>query len=141
MAGALLKAAESLLDKGIHPNIISEGISLFILGFQRALDFSLDVIKNELSIPVDISNRETLIECVTTSLSSKVVSANTELLSPMAVDAVLKIIDPQTAINVDLKDIKLVKKLGGTIDDTELVEGIVFDKCKPSSAGGGPTKI
>jgi len=50
LAGALLKAAESLLDKGIHPNIISEG-------FQRALDFSLDVIKNELSIPVDISNR------------------------------------------------------------------------------------
>lgn len=57
LAGALLKAAESLLDKGIHPNIISEGICLFILGFQRALDFSLDVIKNELSIPVDIANR------------------------------------------------------------------------------------
>lgn len=82
------------------------------------MDFSLDVIKNELSIPVDIAHRETLIECVTTSLSSKVVSANSDLLSPMAVDAVLKIIDPQTAINVDLKDIKLVKKLGGTIDDT-----------------------
>jgi T-complex protein 1 subunit delta len=38
LAGALLKAAESLLDKGIHPNIISEG-------FQRALDASLKVIK------------------------------------------------------------------------------------------------
>lgn len=76
-----------------------------------------------------------------TSLSSKVVSTNTELLSPMAVDAVLKIIDPLTATNVDLKDIRIVKKLGGTIDDTELVEGIVFDKCKPSTASGGPTKI
>ena len=111
------------------------------VGFQRALDFSLDIIKNELSIPVDIGNRQTLIECVNTSLSSKVVSANSELLSPMAVDSVLRIIDPQTAINVDLKDIKLVKKLGGTIDDTELIEGIVFDKCKPSSASGGITKI
>ncbi len=59
----------------------------------------------------------------------------------MAVDAVLKIIDPLTATNVDLKDIRIVKKLGGTIDDTELVEGIVFDKCKPSTARGGPTKI
>lgn len=39
----------------------------------------------------------------------------------MAVDAVLKIIDPETATNVDLKDIKIVKKLGGTIDDTQLV--------------------
>jgi T-complex protein 1 subunit delta len=59
----------------------------------------------------------------------------------MAVDAILKIIDPLTAVNVDLKDIKLVKKLGGTIDDTEMIEGIVFDKCKPSAASGGPTKI
>jgi T-complex protein 1 subunit delta len=50
-----------------------------------------------------------------------VVSSNCDLLSPMAVDAVLKIIDPTTATNVDLKDIRLVKKLGGTIEDTELI--------------------
>jgi len=41
LAGALLKAAESLLDKGIHPNIISEGNFDFNSGFQRALDRSL----------------------------------------------------------------------------------------------------
>ena len=50
LAGAFLKAAELLLDRGIHPNIISEG-------FQRALDASLDVVKNKFSIPVDITNR------------------------------------------------------------------------------------
>lgn len=134
LAGALLKAAESLLDRGIHPNIISEG-------FQRALDSSLDTIKNDLAIPVDISDRDTLIKCVQTSLSSKVVS-NSEELAPIAVDAVLKVLsDPKNAINVDLKDIRIVKKLGGTVDDTKLVEGIVFNKCKPSSASGGPTKI
>ena len=59
----------------------------------------------------------------------------------MAVDAVLKVIDPHSATNVDLRDIRIVKKLGGTIDDTTLVEGIVFDKCRPSTASGGPTKI
>ena len=74
-----------------------------------------------------------------TSLSSKVVSANSELLSPMAVDAVLKIVDTERATNVDLKYIKIIKKVGGTLDDTQLIEGIVFDKCKPS--GSGPTKI
>ena len=111
MAGAFLKAAEYLLDRGIHPNIISEG-------FQHALDSSLDVVKNKFALPVDITNRETLIECVNTSLSSKVVSANTELLSPMAVDSVYKVIDLKTADNVDLRDIRIVKKLGGTIDDT-----------------------
>ena len=74
-------------------------------------------------------------------MSSKVVSSYSELFSPMAVDAIMKIIDPKTAKNVDLKDIKIVKKLGGTIEDSELVEGLVFDKCKPSTANGGPTKI
>ena len=53
----------------------------------------------------------------------------------------MKVIDPLSATNVDLRDIRIVKKLGGTIDDTTLVEGIVFDKCKPSTASGGPTKI
>jgi T-complex protein 1 subunit delta len=62
-----------------------------------------------------------LIECVNTSLSSKVVSSYSSLLSPLAVNAVMKIINPETDINVDLKDIRIVKKLGGTIDDTELI--------------------
>lgn len=59
----------------------------------------------------------------------------------MAVDAILKTIDSKTATNVDLKDIRIVKKLGGTIEDSELIEGLVFEKCKPSTANGGPTKI
>lgn len=134
LAGAFLKAAESLLDKGIHPNIVSEG-------FQAALEFSLQSIEKNMSIPVEITSTETLVECVNTSLSSKVLSSSAELFSPLAVKAVMKVIDPKTATNVDLKDIRIVKKLGGTIDDTELVEGLVFDKCKPSTAGGGPTKI
>jgi len=50
----------------------------------------------------------------------------------MAVDAVMKIIDAETATTVDLKDIKVVKKSGGTIDDSELVEGLVFPNNKPS---------
>lgn len=49
LAGSLLKAAEFLLEKGIHPNIISEG-------FQAALDFSIDAINKNLAIPVDITN-------------------------------------------------------------------------------------
>jgi T-complex protein 1 subunit delta len=47
-------------------------------------------------------------------------------LSPIAVDAVLKIIDPAVDTNADLRDIKVVKKMGGTIEDTELIEGLVF---------------
>jgi T-complex protein 1 subunit delta len=56
---------------------------------------------------------------VNTSLSSKVLSSSELKFShPLAVKAVMKVIDPKTATNVDLKDIRIVKKLGGTIDDT-----------------------
>ncbi len=57
----------------------------------------------------------------------------------MAVKAVMHIADPETDKNLDLKDIRIVKKLGGTIDDSQMIQGIVFDKCRPSP--GGPLKI
>lgn len=55
--------------------------------------------------------RETLIKAVDTCLSSKVVSQNCDTISPMAVDAVLGIIDPLTDTNVDLRDIKVCRLL------------------------------
>lgn len=76
-----------------------------------------------------------------TSLSSKVVASNSEELSPIAVDAVLKTIDTNTATDVDLRDIKVVKKLGGTIEDTSLMCGLIFPNNKPSHSAGGPTRI
>ena len=57
--------------------------------------------------------RETLIQAVDTCLSSKVVSQNCETISPMAVDAVLGIIDPLNATNVDLRDIKVLRAASG----------------------------
>ena len=81
-----------------------------------------------MSKPVDLRNRETLIDAVVTCLSSKVVGQNSDVLAPIAVDAVLNVINLDTATNVDLNDIRIVKQLGGTVDDTELVPGIVFEK-------------
>lgn len=63
-------------------------------------------------------------------------SQYSSLLAPIAVDSVLHVIDPSTAHNVDLKDIRLVKKVGGTIDDTEMVEGLVLTQNVLKSAGG-----
>ena len=62
------------------------------------------------------------------------------MLAPIAVDAVLGIIDPNTATNVDLSDVKIVKQVGGTMDDTELVRGLVLEHGAKKSSGG-PTKI
>ncbi|XP_031959619.1 T-complex protein 1 subunit delta [Corvus cornix cornix] len=130
IAGALLDACSRLLQKGIHPTIISES-------FQKALDKGIEVLTN-MAQPVELSDRETLLNSATTSLNSKVVCQYSSLLSPMSVDAVMKVIDPATANSVDLRDIKIVKKLGGTIDDCELVEGLVLTQ---KVANTGVTRV
>lgn len=129
LAGALLKAAKRLLDKGIHPSLIADG-------FMMAEEKGQEILKS-IAIPADLSNREALVKSASTSLNSKVVSSNSQLLAPLAVDAVLKVTaDLNTSTTVDLNDIKIVKKLGGTVQDTELVDGIVFDQPASHSAGG-----
>lgn len=131
IAGALLEAASNLLSRGIHPTMISES-------FQKCAVKSREIL-TKMSIPVKLTDRTSLLQSASTSLNSKVVSQHSSLLSPIAVDAVMKVIDPATAVNVDLKDIRLIKKLGGTIDDTELIEGLVLDQ--RTSGYDGPRKI
>ena len=75
MAGALLKASQDLLTKGIHPSAISDG-------FQVALTKAIETI-DDMSQPVDLNNREQLIQNAITSLSSKVVSQHSDLLAPI----------------------------------------------------------
>lgn len=93
-----------------------------------------------MSTKLELSDRESLLKSASTSLNSKVVSQYSSLLAPIAVDAVLNVIDPNIADNVDLKDIRTVQKVGGTIDDTELVNGLVLTQ-NALKSGGGPTRI
>jgi len=132
IAGAILSACQQLLEKGIHATTISEA-------FLKAQIKAEEIVTNMAS-KVDLTDRESLLKSASTSLSSKVVSQYSNLLAPIAVDAILKVIDPNKSTNVDLKDIRVVKKLGGVIDDTELINGIVFTQ-KASHAAGGPTRV
>lgn len=128
ITGALLGAAERLLAKGIHPMIIAES-------FQRAARRAVEVLL-DMATPISLGDRDTLIKAASTSLNSKIVSQFSNILAPMAVDAVLKVIDPATATNVNLNDIRLIKKLGGTIEDTELIDGLVLTQTAIKNAGG-----
>jgi T-complex protein 1 subunit delta len=122
-----------LLGKGLHPSQIADA---FLLAQKQS-----EVVLRAVAIPLELTNREALIMAAITSLNSKVVSSNADKLAPLAVDAVLRIVsDLKTAVNVDLNDIKVVKKLGGTVDDTEMVDGLVFSQAA-SHAAGGPTRI
>ncbi|KAM7448923.1 T-complex protein 1 subunit delta [Porites harrisoni] len=132
IAGSLLSACAKLLEKGIHPTTISES-------FEKAAAKAVEILTN-MATPVALSDRESLLKSAMTSLSSKVVSQYSNLLAPITVDAVLRVIDPSTADNVNLKDIRVVQKLGGTVDDTELVEGLVLEQ-KISHLAGGISQV
>ena len=94
----------------------------------------------DMSQPISLSDRATLLQAASTSLSSKIVSQHSNLLGPIAVDSVLKTIDQRTADNVDLKNIRIVKKVGGTIEDSEMVDGLVLNQAVVKS-GGGPSSM
>merc|ERR1711988_64946 len=130
MAGSLLNSAKALLSK-LHPNVISRS-------FRLAADKAVEILES-MAIPIDLEDRETMIKNAATSLNSKIISQNSSLLAPLAVDAVMKVTEPGSTI-CDLTDIKVIKCFGGTVDDSEMVDGIVFPR-KAAHFAGGPTRI
>ncbi|PSC69071.1 T-complex 1 subunit delta [Micractinium conductrix] len=132
MCGALLRKSLELLERGVHPTVISDA-------FGRAADKAVEVLTDS-AIPVSIEDREALIRAANTSLSSKIISQNSALLSPMAVDCLMKILDPARPDLLDLKDVKVVVKSGATIDDSEMIDGLVLD-LKAAKGANGPTRM
>ncbi|KAK8197167.1 t-complex protein-like protein 1 [Phyllosticta capitalensis] len=131
ICGSLLGAAEKLLAKGLHPTVISEA-------FQRAAAAAVQTL-HDMSIPIALEDRQTLLKAASTSLSSKIVAQEPKLAT-MAVDSVLRVIDPKSADNVDLKNIRILKKPGGTIDESEIVDGLALQQ-QVVKSGGGPIRM
>ena len=119
IAGSLLDASQKLLQKGLHPSIISDA-------FLNAAKKCVEILEESLAIEVDLNDNDALLRVASTSLNSKVVSQYSNLLAPIAVNAVLKVKDNYKDNNVDLRDIRIIRKLGGTLDDTEMIEGLVL---------------
>lgn len=121
LAGALLEQAESLLDRGIHPIRIADG---FELAAQCAVKH-LDTIAQP--FPVSRENKEPLIQVAMTTLGSKIVNKCHRQMAEIAVDAVLTVADLEKK-DVNFELIKLECKVGGRMEDTCLVKGVVVDK-------------
>lgn len=133
LAGALLNSAEELIKKGIHPTTISEGYSIAL---RKAI-----TILNDLAMEIDLNNSKVLQQIVKTSLSSKIISNSSIGLSKLAIEAVMRLYRFNNNRDIDLHDIKIVKKLGGTIEDAEISDGLIFTDSRPSAKNNGPTKI
>ena len=120
-AGELLKAAEDLLAKDVHPTII-------INGFKKALDEAIKYAE-KIAKSVSLDDKEILKKIASTALTSKAVHGVRERFAEIAVKAVKQVAEERKGrIYVDLDNIQIIKKHGGSLADTKLIYGIVLDK-------------
>ncbi|KAJ5292924.1 uncharacterized protein N7443_008877 [Penicillium atrosanguineum] len=121
LAAAMLEQASELIDKGIHPIRIADG-------YDQACDIAvaeLDKISDE--IPFSKDDTSNLLKVAKTSLGSKIVSKSHDQFAKIAVDAVLSVADLERK-DVDFELIKVDGKLGGALEDSLLVKGVIIDK-------------
>ena len=118
IAGELLKRSEDLIEQNVHPTVICEG-------FRLASDKAVELLDGH-AIDAD---KSTLHEVAKTALTGKSAGAVKAFLADICVDAVQAVAREEDGeIHVDLDDIKVEKKQGGSIKDSTLVDGIILDK-------------
>jgi len=123
LAGELLTKANMLLEDNVHPSIIIEG-------YRKAASQASKLL-NEVARKVDAQNTEALKEIAKTALSSKIVSSGAALdkLAELSVKAVLQVQEKQDdQLKIDLDNVKIEKRKGESLLDTELIMGVVIDK-------------
>jgi thermosome len=118
IAGELLKNAEGLLTQGVHPTVIAEG-------YQKAAAEAI-VLLNGFAISVKPSDTGMLKKIAETALTGKNAEVSKDRLCDILVKAITFVTDPDG--KVDIGHINVEKKVGGSVDDTNLIEGMVIDK-------------
>ncbi|AKB19922.1 MULTISPECIES: thermosome subunit alpha [unclassified Methanosarcina] len=116
-SGALLEKAEDLIENGVHPSVV-------VKGYRFAAEKAVEILE-DLAITAGEEDRELLIKTARTSITGKASEKYSRLIAELCVDAVLAIHEDGKA---DLKNIILTKDIGGLVEKTEFVEGVVIDK-------------
>ena len=149
LAGALIEKAEELISKEVHPTVIVEG---YQMASERAIEFLRDA-ATKLNDPAGEKDKETLLTVAKTSMASKLVSGESADLAKIVVQAVLNVAEErideregetrqqqqQKKFRIDVDNIKVEKKAGGSLNDTQIIYGIVLDK--EVVHGGMPKRI
>jgi len=118
IAGELLKRSEDLLEQDVHPTVIAHG-------YRMAAEKAQDLVK-ELAIDVRADDTEMLRHIADTAMTGKGAEAAKDKLCDLVVRAVTQVADEDGTVDLDF--VKVEKKVGGTIEDSEIIEGIVIDK-------------
>lgn len=121
LAGELLKKAEELLEQDVHPTIIASG---YRLAAEKAKELLPSITKK-----VTSKDKDLLLKIAVTAITGKGAEAAKDTMSNLAVDAVLSVVEKSDGKNtVDIDDIKVEKKVGGSVDDSCMIKGMVIDK-------------
>jgi len=121
LTGELLGKATELMDKKIHPTVIIDG-------YRDAQEQALKILES-IAIKVDPKDKVILKKVSKTTMASKLISSHSDYLSDLAIDAVLQVAEEtKDGYEVDLDMIKIEKKPGGSMTDTELIKGLIIDK-------------
>jgi thermosome len=122
LAGSLIENAEELFNKDVHPTIVVEG---FRESSKKAIEFL-----KKISIEIDPKDKAFLKKIAMTSMASKLVTTNSEVLSRLVIEAALRVADElgENKFKIDLDNIKVEKRAGGSLHDSQLIQGIVIDK-------------
>ena len=121
LAGALLERAEELLDKGVHPMIIVDG-------YKKAEAKAKEIL-NSVAIKVDAKDKDWLTKVAKTSIATKMISLEGDYMASLAVESLLSVVEEYDGkIRVDIDNVKVEKKAGGSTRDSQLIHGIALDK-------------
>jgi len=121
LAGALLEKAEELLDKDVHPTVIVDGYSKASRKATEALE--------EMAEKISPDNKDWLVKVARTSMQTKLVFKEADELAELVVSATLAVAEKaDRGFKVDIDNVKVEKKPGGSLKDTKLIQGIVLDK-------------
>jgi len=121
LTGELLKKSIDLIDANVHPTIITAG-------YRMASNKAMEIL-DSVAIKVEPKDRETLLKIAKTAMMSKSVSGSKDLMAKVAVDSVSNVAEKADGKwTVDMDNIQITKKHGGSMDDTQLIQGIIVDK-------------
>ena len=121
LAGSLLANAEELIKEDVHPTIVVDG-------YRKAAQRSLQIL-DKIAIAVPPTDKKWLVKVAKTSMASKLISKESDLLATLCADALLAVAEKVGEdYRVDIDDVKVEKKTGSGIRQTELIKGIVLDK-------------
>lgn len=119
IAGELLKNAESLLEQNIHPTVIVNGYSLASIEAKKIL--------RTIAKSVSMNDKDLLLKIAATAMTGRVESSN-DTFADLAVNAILSIVDTENGNTADIDNIKIEKKIGGNLSESELIKGVIVNK-------------